>query len=60
MSHGQKSGTRTSVNCTWLVLVYLVHDTICVSVLENSNFLMIEHLFPIILNRLKMAAISGS
>lgn len=59
MSHGQNSGTRTSVNCTGLVLVYFVHITNCISVLENANFLMIEHLFPIIFNRLNMAAISG-
>lgn len=49
MSHGQNSGTWASVNCTGLVLVYFVHITNCISVLENANFLIIEHLFPIVL-----------
>ncbi len=59
MSHGQNSDTRASVNCTGLVPVYFVHIAKCTSVLENANFLIIEYLFPIIFNRLNMAAISG-
>lgn len=59
ISHDQNSGTRASVNCTGLVLVYFVHISNCISVLENINVLIIEHLFPIIFNRLKVEAISG-
>lgn len=59
MSHGQKFGTQSSVNCTGLVLVYFVYITNWILVQENANFLMTEHLFPIIFNRLSMAVISG-
>lgn len=59
MSHGQNGGSQASVNCTGSVLVYFVHISNCISVLENANFLMIEHLFPIIFNRFNMAAITG-
>lgn len=47
------------MNCSGLVLGYFVRNTHCILALENANFLMIEHLFPIIFNRLNMAAISG-
>lgn len=59
VTYGQNFGPRASVNCTGLELAYFVHITSCISVLENANFLMIEHLFPIIFNRLNMADISG-
>lgn len=58
MSHGQNFG-HLSVNCSGLVRGCFVYFTLCILVLEMANFLMIERLFPIILNRLNMASIFG-